>query len=131
LGWNVGSGLVDRWDFPVRRSKLEDLARRYDVLGLREEDLEESFVLGQGSGGQKVNKTHNAVQLVHLSTGTRTECHRERERSLNRFLARRLMVEELERALEGGAPGKEELKREKVRKQKQRRKRRSRSKTDE
>jgi peptide chain release factor len=127
----MGSRLVDRWDFPVRASKLEDLALRFEALELREEDLDERFVLGRGKGGQKVNKTHNAVQLVHGPTGVRVECHRERQRSLNRFLARRLLVEELERSAAGGSSEAEDKAREKLRKQKQRRKRRSRSKTDD
>lgn len=127
----MGSRLVDRWDFPVKASKLEDLAQRFESLGLKEDDFEEKFVLGKGKGGQKVNKTHNAVQLIHLPTEIRVECHRERERSINRFLARRLLVEQLERLERGGKPGAQEQAREKARKQKQRRKRRSSSKTDE
>jgi len=125
----MGSELVDRWDFPVKPAKLEDLARRFEAFGLREADLEERFVLGQGKGGQKINKTHSAVQLLHVPTGTRVECHRERERSLNRFLARRLLVEALERDARGGMTEAEEKERDKIRKQKQRSKRRSRSKT--
>lgn len=100
-------------------------------MGLLEEDLEEKYVLGKGKGGQKVNKTHNAVQLVHLPSSIRVECHRERERSLNRYHARKLLLDELERDEKGGETDEEKKKREKIKKQKQRRKRRSSSKLDE
>ncbi len=36
---------------------------------LLESDLEERFIKGGGAGGQKINKTASAVQLVHLPTG--------------------------------------------------------------
>ena len=54
----------------------------------------------------------------------RVQCHRERERSLNRFFARRLLADAIERANNQGFTEKEEAKIEKIRKQKARRKRR-------
>ena len=60
-----------------------------EALGIREQDLEESFVRGSGRGGQKVNKTNNCVYLRHTPTGIAVKCHADRSRELNRFLARR------------------------------------------
>ena len=65
-------------------------------LGLREEDLEESFVLGSGSGGQKVNKTASAVQLTHGPTGTTVKCAEGRSQHQNRVAARERLCDEVE-----------------------------------
>jgi protein subunit release factor B len=59
-----------------------------ESLGLREADLEEKFVLGTGSGGQKVNKTASAVQLIHLPSGVMVKCAEGRSQHLNRLYAR-------------------------------------------
>ena len=70
-------------------------------LGVHEADLKESFVRGSGKGGQKVNKTNSCVCLVHLPSGVVIKCHREREREINRFLARRALCDELDHRLTG------------------------------
>ena len=54
----------------VRPEKLAALKERMESLGIREQDLEESFVRGAGRGGQKVNKTNNCVYLKHVPTGS-------------------------------------------------------------
>ena len=72
----------------VRPEKLAALQERMEALGIREQDLEESFVRGSGRGGQKVNKTNNCVYLKHIPTGIAVKCHVDRSRELNRFLAR-------------------------------------------
>jgi len=61
-----------------------------------EEDIQEVFVRGSGSGGQSVAKTSNCVQLLHVPTGIRVRCHKTRSRDLNRKEARRLLQLELE-----------------------------------
>ena len=61
-----------------------------------EEDIQEVFVRGSGSGGQSVAKTSNCVQLLHVPTGIRVRCHKTRSRDLNRKEARRLLQIELE-----------------------------------
>ncbi len=86
---------------PVTPQKLHELAGRMSALGLHEADLEETFTRGGGKGGQKVNKTNNCVCLTHVPSGIVVKCHREREREINRFLARRALCDELEHRLFG------------------------------
>lgn len=86
---------------PVSPAKRRELAERMAALGIREADLEESFVLGSGRGGQKVNKTHNCVCLIHPGSGIVVRCSREREREVNRYLARRALCDEWEHIYHG------------------------------
>ena len=93
---------------PVSPQKRNELLERMKALGVLERDLEESFVRGSGKGGQKVNKTNNCVCLVHRPTGLVIKCHREREREINRFLARRALCDELDHRL-NGAPSPKQM----------------------
>ncbi|MFO1459342.1 MAG: peptide chain release factor-like protein [Verrucomicrobiota bacterium] len=72
------------------------LLRRMATLGIREEDLRETFVRSGGHGGQNVNKVATCVQLVHLPTGIQVRCQEERFQGRNRRRARELLVERLE-----------------------------------
>lgn len=112
------------WNFPVRPQKVTALRARFERLGIQGADLEEKFVRGSGKGGQKVNKTNNCVQLSHRPSGIVIQCHRERDRSLNRYVARVMLADAMERKKCGGHTDKERAKIEKVRKQKSRRRRR-------
>jgi protein subunit release factor B len=80
---------------------IDDLALRQRMLklGMREEDLEESFVRGTGAGGQKINKTSSTVVLVHVPTGIEVRCQRERSQSVNRLVARAELCDKLEAKL--------------------------------
>ncbi len=86
---------------PVSPPKLRELTARMARLGVREEDLEERFVLGSGRGGQKVNKTASCVMLRHGPSGIEVRCGAERSQALNRFLARRRLCERLEARIAG------------------------------
>ena len=108
--------------FAVSEEKNRWLREKMEALGVHEKDLEEQFVRASGAGGQKVNKTSSCVYLKHLLTGLEVKCMEDRSQSINRFLARRELVEKIERM--SGRPTTEDLKRERIRKQKQRRKRR-------
>lgn len=67
---------------------------------------------GSGKGGQKVNKTNNCVYLTHVPSGIVIRCHCEREREINRYLARRTLCEELDHRINGApSPRQLELKR--------------------
>lgn len=109
--------------FAVSVEKNRWLQQKMAELGVREEDIEESFVRSSGNGGQHVNKTSSCVQLKHLPTGLVSSCMRERSQSVNRFLARRELLERIEAASGVETPGMKRI--EKLRKQKDRRRRRS------
>ena len=92
-----------------------------------EEDLEETFILGGGPGGQKTNKTSNVVRLAHEPSGIAVRCGETRSRETNRWLARRTLAELiLER--EKSRKSEARQKAEKVRRQKRRRSRRQKQK---
>jgi protein subunit release factor B len=111
---------------PVSQSKKDQLQVRMRELGIKESDLEESFILGSGSGGQKINKTASCVQLRHTPSGLDVKCQQSRSREMNRFLARRDLCDKLEERVLGAASRKrQEI--EKIRRQKRRRSRRQQS----
>jgi len=107
--------------------KQEDLKRRMEKLNIREEELIEKFILGSGSGGQKINKTSSCVYLKHIPTGIEVKCQKERSRELNRFFARRELCEKIEKLL-FDQKTKKEQEIEKLRRQKKRRSRRQKQK---
>jgi protein subunit release factor B len=82
--------------FPVSTQKQADLNERMQRLALVEGEIEESFFKASSPGGQKANKTLSGVSILHVPTQIRIRCQRERSQGINRFIARRLLVEELE-----------------------------------
>src|SRR5512142_2310825 len=110
--------------FPVNPEKEEHLARRMAALGVNETDLEESFVRSGGHGGQNVNKASTCVMLLHRPSGLQVKCQSTRQQGLNRFIARRLLLDKLE-ALRQGFVSAERARIEKIRRQKRRRSRRA------
>lgn len=109
--------------FSVSEEKNRLLRERMAALGIREEELEEKFVRSSGKGGQHVNKSSTCVWLRHIPTGIEVKCMVERSQSINRFLARRDLVEKI--AILMGQSTRRSLKVEKERRQKARRRRRS------
>ena len=91
--------------------------------GLTEANLREQFVLGSGSGGQKINKTSSAVRLTHEPSGLWVKVQASRSREDNRWLARRALSEKI-LELRDGEASKRQQEREKIRRQKRRRSRR-------
>ncbi|EFW99807.1 peptidyl-tRNA hydrolase domain containing protein [Grosmannia clavigera kw1407] len=61
-----------------------------------EDEIEEMFVKGTGPGGQKINKTNSAVQLIHRPTGIVVKSQATRSRSQNRTIARQVLAARLD-----------------------------------
>jgi peptide chain release factor len=74
--------------FPVSEKKAKALRERLIALRCSEGDIEESFFRRSG------------VELRHRPSGIRVRCSERRCQALNRFLARRLLADELEARLQ-------------------------------
>lgn len=113
--------------YPVSEKKQQDLACQLERLGIREQDLEESFVCSGGPGGQNVNKVSTCVVLKHRPTGLCVKCQKERTQALNRYWARRMLAARLETQILGRESA--EAKRiAKIRRQKRKRSKRAKDK---
>ncbi len=111
----------------VTGEKQAKLQVRLESLGVFEKDLEEHFIRGSGSGGQKMNKTSSCVQLVHPSSGIEIRCQKTRSQADNRYWARHDLCEKIEEQILGAKSAKKQAS-EKIRRQKRRRSRRAKSK---
>lgn len=113
--------------FPVRPEKEEALRKKLDSLGILEKDIEESFIRSQGKGGQKVNKTSSCVYLKHIPTGTEVKCQKTRSQGLNRYYAREMLYDKIEREIKG-KESEEEKRIAKIKRQKRKRSKRAKDK---
>ena len=113
--------------FTISAEKEKALLERMRQLQVSEKDLEETFVRASGPGGQKVNKTSSCVFIRHIPTGLSVKCQRERSQAINRFLARRILLDKIER-MQKGIVSSEKERIEKIRRQKRKRSKRAKEK---
>ncbi|MFH1460203.1 MAG: peptide chain release factor-like protein [Candidatus Omnitrophota bacterium] len=78
--------------FQKQKSQKEQMA----LLGIKESQLVERFIRAQGPGGQKLNKTSSCVYLKHSPSGLEVKCQKTRSQTLNRFYARRILIEKIQ-----------------------------------
>ena len=81
---------------PVSPQKLTALAARMAKHGIKESDLEESFIRSGGKGGQNVNKVSTAVRISHGKSGIDIKCSIHRTQGMNRYAARVMLCEKIE-----------------------------------
>jgi len=83
----------------VTQEKINQLQKRMKILNIHDNDLIEKFILGSGTGGQKINKTSSCVYLKHIPTGIQLKCQQTRSREYNRYLALIALCERLEKKM--------------------------------
>ena len=110
--------------FRVTREKEDALAKKMESLGIFEKDIVEKFIRSSGKGGQKVNKTSTCVYLQHLPTKIAVKCQRERYQSINRYIARKILTDKIEKMILG-KKSEEQQRIEKIRRQKRKRSKRA------
>ncbi len=113
--------------FDVTAHKEHELDERMLKLGVKEGDIDETFVRSSGPGGQNVNKVSTCVVLVHRPTGLMVKCQQSRFQGLNRFYARRLLLDKIEQRQIGFVQA-ERDRVEKIRRQKRKRSKRAKEK---
>jgi protein subunit release factor B len=113
--------------YGVSLEKEKALLEKMKSLGIREEDIVERFIRSRGHGGQNVNKVSTCVYLKHLPTGTEVKCQQERSQALNRFFARRLLIQKIEDQILG-RESEERQRISKIKRQKRKRSKRAQEK---
>lgn len=113
--------------FGVSKRKEGSLYKKMEKFKIFEKDIEEKFIRSSGKGGQHVNKVSTCVYLKHIPYGIEVKCQSERSQALNRFLARRRLVDKIEAKILG-KESEEQQRIAKIRRQKRKRSKRAKEK---
>jgi len=81
------------------KEKEKELMKKMRQLHIYLKDIKETFVKSSGPGGQNVNKVSTCVVLKHIPTGISVKCQEERSQAMNRYKARRLLLEKIEQQM--------------------------------
>ncbi|MFW6136560.1 MAG: peptide chain release factor family protein [Candidatus Aminicenantaceae bacterium] len=119
--------MMKRLKLGVRTEKEKALYKKMKKYGVKEKDLEEKFIRSSGKGGQRTNKVATCVYLKHIPTGIEVKCQSERSQAINRFLARRRLMDKIEAKVEKNKTA-EQQRIEKIRRQKRKRSKRAKEK---
>ncbi len=111
----------------IKQDKWLQLRQQMLDLGISEDQLTEKFIIGSGSGGQKLQKTASCVHLKHQPTGIIIKCQQDRSQENNRYYARVRLCEKIRELQEQTKSRRQQLE-EKIRRQKRRRSRRAKQK---
>ena len=111
----------------ISKRKWNSLRVWMSQLDINEQDLLEKFIIGRGSGGQKLHKTASAVYIKHIGSGIEVKCQGSRFREDNRYFARFRICERLQETI-NDEKSKIRQRIEKIKRQKKRRSRRSKQK---
>ena len=82
--------------FPVSEGKEKVLLARMERFGVQEKDIKEKFIRSSGPGGRHVNATASCVYLHYHPLHIQVKCMITRSRGMNRFLARRILMDKIE-----------------------------------
>lgn len=114
-------------DFGISAAKQKELEEKLKKFNIKESDISEKFIHSSGNGGQNLNKVAACVYLKHIPTSIEIKCQKYRTQLLNRYCARKMLVEEIETRVLGEKSKKQQLI-EKIRRQKRKRSKRAKEK---
>ena len=114
-------------NFGISVSKQKAIEDKFAKYNIKDCDLVEKFIHSSGNGGQNLNKVATCVYLRYIPLNIEIKCQKYRTQLLNRYVARKMLVEEIEKKLFDKQSEKQKQI-EKIRRQKRKRSKRAKEK---